>query len=55
MANINRSSIDGRFLRERALDAALHYARLSAEYNGNAPTAERVVDAATQFEKYLNG
>lgn len=48
-------STDGRFLRERALEAALHHAKTHVEYGGKYPDPDGVVRNAKLFEAYLDG
>lgn len=52
---MNPVSSDARFIRERALDAALHQAKMHAEYGGKYPDPDGVVRNAKLFEAYLDG
>lgn len=47
--------LDARFIRERALEAALHHAKTHTEYGGKYPDAEGVIKNAAIFERYLDG
>ena len=55
MTTTNPISRDSKFLRERALDAALHLAHLSMQYNDKTWGEAQVVEAAKTFENYLDG
>ena len=46
---------DARFVRERALEAALHHADRHATHGGKYPDALGVVRNAALFEEYLDG
>ena len=49
------ATLDGKFIRERALDAALNHADRHAHHGGKYPDAAGVVRNAALFEGYLDG